>query len=209
MNHVTSSGHTYSRWDCKCDCGREITMVRNGLIHATSCGCVRAEKARSKMVFQIGDRRGKLTVIGKAPLERPVSNGQKTGWLCRCDCGNERIYPTKDLYRVRSCGCAVAESAAKRIKQENENVFGLYDGTMLSAIRPERGPNKNSKTGVKGVHFRTKDNCYIAKIGLRRKSICLGYFSSLERAAAARKSAEDDYYAEILEEAKKESKNDD
>ena len=49
-----------------------------------------------------GQRYGKLTVL------RPAENvGDRTAWLCKCDCGQETVVPTKRLrdgHRT-SCGC--------------------------------------------------------------------------------------------------------
>lgn len=99
----------------------------------------------------------------------------------------------------KSCGCDTTKKALDRI--QSDNVLGRYDGTVLSAIKPERGPNKNNKAGVKGVYFSRRDGCYIAKIGLRGKSIMLGRFTTLSAAERARKAAEDEFYKPLIEEA--------
>lgn len=57
----------------------------------------------------IGQRFGRLVVISRA---------DKTGhvhWLCRCDCGGEKVIRTSSLTRGRtqSCGCLQREMAAK------------------------------------------------------------------------------------------------
>lgn len=54
-----------------------------------------------------GVKRGRLTIIKEA--ERSKTN--KTRWLCKCECGNEKIIPTSDLRHgnVRSCGCLAKE----------------------------------------------------------------------------------------------------
>lgn len=54
-----------------------------------------------------GKRFGMLTVI-----ERRGSRGSKghlsATWLCKCDCGNEKVYGSGQLKEGRrvSCGCA-------------------------------------------------------------------------------------------------------
>lgn len=54
-----------------------------------------------------GQRFGKLTVLERA------SNGnhKQTRWLCRCDCGNERIVQARSLKsgNTKSCGCLQKE----------------------------------------------------------------------------------------------------
>jgi len=53
-----------------------------------------------------GQKYGKLTVIALHP--KKCSSG-RTQWLCRCECGNEKIIRGNDLRRGRttSCGCNV------------------------------------------------------------------------------------------------------
>ncbi|MCD8367845.1 MAG: hypothetical protein LUC48_07465 [Clostridiales bacterium] len=81
-----------------------------------------------------------------------------------------------------------------------------YDGTVVSAIRPERKPNANNTSGVKGVYWLERESCWIAKIGVRGKSITIGRFASLESAARARREAEQKYFDPIIE-AYEEDKN--
>jgi len=54
----------------------------------------------------IGRRFGRLTVVAEAPK----NNSGKVRWLCRCDCGKERIVIGTMLTtgRVVSCGCEKA-----------------------------------------------------------------------------------------------------
>ena len=74
--------------------------------------------------------------------------------------------------------------------------------STLSAIRPERGANRNSKSGVKGVYWSDREGCWIAKITFRRRSITIGRFSDITRAIEARKGAEEALFAPILEQHK-------
>lgn len=56
----------------------------------------------SKILDLIGKRFGRLTVI-----ERVENKGKSTRYLCRCDCGKEKIFYTTNLVRglSTSCGC--------------------------------------------------------------------------------------------------------
>lgn len=53
----------------------------------------------------IGQRFGLLTIAASAG----TTLNQTRAWLCRCDCGEERIFSISDLRRVtakqKSCGC--------------------------------------------------------------------------------------------------------
>lgn len=56
-----------------------------------------------------GMKFGRLTVI-KATCEG--ESGKHAEWLCKCDCGNEKIVRSSNLTvgRVKSCGCLIKES---------------------------------------------------------------------------------------------------
>lgn len=201
--YISSGGKKTRRWDCRCDCGKELTVLHNALTASKngtkSCGCARAEKSRDRAINLTGRKFGRLTVLHQEELEVPESNGNRLGWRCRCDCGNEIVRSYKHLREIQSCGCLLSEIAYSKLVENN--VVGYHNGTVLSAIRPERGPNKNSKSGVKGVYWSTREQCWIAKIGLRGRSITIGRFENLSDAAKARAAAEDEIYGPILDES--------
>lgn len=196
-DYVSPTGKRTVRWLCKCDCGREITMLRNTLVQAQSCGCIRAEKSTAAMQDLTGQRFGRWTILEKAPLEHVRSNGLKTGWRCKCDCGTERVITSKALLNRESlsCGCLRTEAAAARIK---DGVLQPYDGTMVSRLRQKK-PTAGSKTGVRGVYWSNVEQCYVAKIEIRKKPITIGRFASLEKAAEARRAAEKEYFDPVIE----------
>lgn len=61
------------------------------------------------LVDMMGDRFGRLLVVGRGPNTK----GGGAQWLCRCDCGEERVNTRKNLIkgRVRSCGCLRKETS--------------------------------------------------------------------------------------------------
>src|SRR5574344_1252156 len=58
----------------------------------------------------INRRYGRLTVTGRACNVK----GQKTAWICMCDCGNTVTVRGGDLVRgsTKSCGCLRKETAS-------------------------------------------------------------------------------------------------
>lgn len=58
-----------------------------------------------------------------------------------------------------------------------------------------RKKNKNSKTGVTGVSLHKRSGKYRAYIVVERHQINLGFFDTIEEAAAARHEAEKKYFA--------------
>lgn len=89
------------QWLCLCDCGKTTTVpggaLRGG--RTKSCGCLR-------MIDITGQRFGKLTVLEYAGLDAR----KEVLWLCRCDCGNEKVINGNALRRghIVSCTCKSA-----------------------------------------------------------------------------------------------------
>ncbi len=101
---------------CKCECGNKKSILfynlKNGITR--SCGCYKPRKKQLK-----GKLFGKLLVVEKA------SNlGDKTRWLCQCECGNSTIVSTANLSKkikgTKSCGCLIN---AKNRLQKGEASF--------------------------------------------------------------------------------------
>lgn len=63
-----------------------------------------------------GIKVGRLTVIKRTERPSNVKN-KKSYWLCKCDCGNEKVIIGTDLKSggTQSCGCLMIE----RIKEAN------------------------------------------------------------------------------------------
>lgn len=87
-------------WLCKCDCGESkvVPAYRLKSGRTASCGCV------NRMACDLTGRRfGRLTVIGRAGSDKQ----DNAMWLCRCDCGTEKVIRGYHLRSgiIRSCGC--------------------------------------------------------------------------------------------------------
>ena len=145
-----------------------------------------------------GQKFGRLTALEPALLEKPTCSGTRWGWRCQCDCGNEKIVPRASLVsgQTKSCGCLATESSKKSILEKN--VLGLFEGTKISAIKPGRKVNRRNKSGTTGVCWDKKRQRWTAQITVQRKVIRLGAYIAPEDAVAARKAAEEKYYAPII-----------
>lgn len=201
-DYISPKGYRTARWLCRCDCGREKVMLRNVIKNAFSCGCTRKREPANNYEDLTGSKFGRWLVLGRGAFPpEEYREGNEKWWLCRCECGKERMVRRAALLsgRSTSCGCKRTETALRQICPEGQNSFGRYKGTAICQVRP-RKLNSNNKSGVRGVYFSKKENCYIAKIGIQGKTITLGRFANLTDAAKARKAAEDKYFAPLLHE---------
>jgi hypothetical protein len=106
------------RWRCRCDCGAERVVYGMNLKQGktTSCGCTRVKgrtgrTLNGRMADLTGHRYGRWTVLAYTGEHTKRHNAK---WLCRCDCGTERIVSNKSLRsgERKSCGCLQRERAA-------------------------------------------------------------------------------------------------
>ena len=101
------SGGNFSHWLCECKCGIK-KLVR--LSHLTSgesksCGCLVSTDL-------VGKKFGTLTVIRKVEksdisCRRSDFKGNPipgTVWLCKCDCGVEKVFRRSAIVQGQACG---------------------------------------------------------------------------------------------------------
>lgn len=98
-------------------------------------------------------RFGKLTVIEITGRNKY----KKVLWLCRCDCGNEKVLVSSDLLqgKVRSCGCLIIEAIKKRCIKHNRTKTPEYH-IFQDARRRCQNPDysKYHNYGGRGIEFR-------------------------------------------------------
>ena len=70
------------------------------------------------MIDLTGKKFGRWTVIERAP-----STSRNAKWLCRCECGNEKIVPASVLRNgsSKSCGCYRAEVTSKQFTKHGRS----------------------------------------------------------------------------------------
>ena len=122
-------------WLVKCDCGNEkVLKTRRFKYGATkSCGCDISLKKKRESKYQ-NKKFGRLLVVKE--VETDLAGG--TRWLCRCDCGNEKIIRQSHLPDTQSCGCLFREQVEKMTLTEGEaSCRYLYRNYKRQA--PERG----------------------------------------------------------------------
>lgn len=144
-------------------------------------------KHSTKKLDLTGKRYGKLTVL--APAQ---AIGNRTAWLCRCDCGNQTVAKTCHLRNghVISCGCAAAGGIGRRLH--------YVDGTCVEMLRAGT-IRSNNKSGVPGVDWRREKHCWRASICFKGTRYYLGSYARFEEAVKARKRAEEDLHSRFLQ----------
>ena len=107
----------------------------------------------SKNVDLIGKRHGRIVVVEYLGLRKRTDGRNNKIWLCRCDCGNEKIYTTNEIQNghIKSCGCYkkqylhekfwrggrsklydVWKQMCKRCYDENSRYYYNYGGRGIS-----------------------------------------------------------------------------
>jgi len=114
-------------WMCKCDCGTEKIIGAPGLRNGKtkSCGCTLYTNLKGKIF-------GILTVIKESERDK---NGKRT-WLCKCECGNEKVIEASSLMKgyTKSCGC---------LKHKKQDLIGQKFGMLTVISRSRVGKNRD------------------------------------------------------------------
>jgi hypothetical protein len=135
----------------------------------------------------LGQRFGRLMVIARA--DKKVANGN-IQWLC--DCGRQIIV---DGYRLRSgqtrsCGC-LRQATSRENSRKNaafQRRIGNPSNFLNSLVK-----SKRNKSGVIGVSFDQKRQCWFARLMVNHHYVLLKSFKSYNEAVAARRQAEATY----------------
>ena len=145
-----------------------------------------------------GKRFGRLVVVAPSESVRYKSSVHAR-WLCKCDCGNEKVISAQVLVNgnTKSCGCLNIENCKKM--SDKSNAEFAKEGTRLDLISPTNKKSKNNTSGVTGVSWDKTFQKWNAYIMLKRKRKNLGYFKDKQDAINARKEAEEKYFKPILE----------
>lgn len=117
FGHITPKGQELTQYQCICDCGNFCHVLGMNLVtgNTQSCGCYGREQASKAFLNDItGMRFGRLTVI-----KRAANRGERTYWVCRCDCGTIKEVWSQSLVRgnTKSCGC-IKSSAGEALTRD-------------------------------------------------------------------------------------------
>lgn len=94
------------------------------------------------VVNMIGRTYGRLTVIERSSNDKQ-GNAQ---WLCRCECGRQKVVRGGSLRqgRIRSCGCLLSESSKDRMSalvtkhgMRGAKLYGVYSSMIERCSSPK------------------------------------------------------------------------
>lgn len=112
-------------------------------------------------------------------------------WECKCTlCGRICEKSLEDLKTAKSCGCYRRKIMSRR-GEERLKDRGSRKGISNTGSILREAPNRNNKSGIRGVSWSKSKEKWIAQIMVNRKHYVLGRFKNIEDAAEIRKKAEE------------------
>lgn len=144
-----------------------------------------------------GKKFGKLSVLAKTNNR---ADGGSVVWQCKCDCGNIVEISSKKLVNglAVSCGCYQKERQKYSMKKLHSRQF--KENTNIDLIAKHKA-NSNNKSGIRGVHWCSSKNKWIASLSFQKKTYSKA-FKSKKDAIKYRKELEKKYFKPILEKYK-------
>lgn len=211
-DYITSGGNRFVQFICKCDCGKEVKVLKNALLQnrVKSCGCLRSEtskengKANKKYnTYDLSDDYGIGYTLKEEPFYFDLEDFDKIKNYC---------------WRINKYGYVIATKNNKsnssifmhnlilpnieRIDHiKTENKFDNRKCNLRESTASQNGMNaklsKNNTSGVTGVSWYKQKEKWNAYIMINRKKRNLGYFNDFKDAVKARKEAEEKYFGEF------------
>lgn len=137
-------------WLCHCECGTDKEIIGSNLRsgQSKSCGCgvadgIRKSFEQGRITTNIfiditGKKFSRWTVLSR------VTNAKSSKWLCRCDCGIEKIVPRSNLVgnRTKSCGCLQKEITSFQFTKHKLTDHPIYN-TWASMKNRCSNPNQD------------------------------------------------------------------
>lgn len=130
------------KYICKCECGNICSVRADGLTsgNTQSCGCLRKERQSEANVKEIAPG----TVFSRYTVIKKVESDQASGqwYLCRCECGTEKIVRGTYLRtgRIQSCGCLRKERQLEAVSKHGgykNRLYHVWDGMIQRCTNPK------------------------------------------------------------------------
>ena len=138
-----------AKWLCHCSCGNDVVVFGLAIKYGNtkSCGC--GQHRHKDLVGKVFGRWTVIKYVGHNKLRHLT-------WLCRCECGTERVCAGNNLKSgaTKSCGCFRISSAKKR-GPRSQNWKGGKPRHMQGYVyiyKPDH-PNVHKKGGFVAEHI--------------------------------------------------------
>lgn len=112
LSKAPSAKDYLHRWLCRCKCGIEKIVIGHTLLSGKSRGCQYC-MTHGAPVDLTGRIFGKWTVLKRASAMR---GSKKHRWLCKCECGKEKIVLGGTLLSGTSHGCLSCRAQCRKGK---------------------------------------------------------------------------------------------
>lgn len=220
-DYVFPSGKRQARWLCRCSCGDPDTVIVSGhslkLGTTLSCGCLQKENAikvghKNKRHNEWLDdvfinEHGEYRVGFTSNTNKEFYIDAEDYELLHNHCWLEHITPegygrleTKDtkvrkmIAMTKMLGCQGYDHADRN--PLNNRKYNLRPCTIIENCQ-NRTKQSNNTSGVIGVCWMSRDNVWVARIGVNKHRIHIGSFSNKEDAIVARLQAEAKYFGKF------------
>lgn len=152
LSRAENDKYSHQRWVCRCDCGKERTIVKGDLKRGDtkSCGCLQRDLVKRRVsVSLVGEQFGRLTVVAYEGTDKH----QKSTWLCSCVCGSKKIIGGAALRsgKTKSCGCVRVEMmqqkkySAEELRRRSESRKGEKNPQWKGGVTPKHRAIRTSK----------------------------------------------------------------
>lgn len=99
-----------------------------------------------------GNIYGRLTVIKQEGWKLQTNGKRRPTWLCKCECGNEKVICGNLGRSTNSCGCLHSEKAAERVYKhgyQDEPIYQSFNMMKQRCVNPKNPAYVNY--GARGI----------------------------------------------------------
>lgn len=183
LKTIGRNKHNKEIYKCLCTfCNLKVNVLRNNLISRNIRRCARCKNIPNL----IGNRFGKLTVLGFKHFRKVYKTNTVSIWNCLCDCGNYNESYTHSLIRgnKKSCGkCISLEEAATRAiyskykshAKTDKKTFNIPLEQFTKLIKSDCVYCKNKPRNIQKVKRKNKRDFKYYYNGLDRVNSNIGY----------------------------------
>ena len=213
-DYVSPHGRHEAQWLCQCKCGNLKTVrgtsLRQGLV--TSCGCYRRQLGIDRLrnynkkynTYDLSGEYGIGYTEDGIAFYFDLEDYNKIKDYYWCNKGenlhfwgsvNSQKMPLHRFIMDLEQNSDLVVDHINTHHPEDNRKANLRIVTQ-SENQMNRKLAKNNTSGITGVTWSKRDKRWIARIKIKNKSICCGYYKNIEDAIKARKEAEEKYFGE-------------